>query len=51
MNKGQNTRGLWQDTCPADIHREYILVGGQNEERGWVPAPRRGEYREVSGVG
>lgn len=24
-----------------DIHREYLLVGAQNEEQEWVLAPRR----------
>jgi transposase len=40
MNKGQNTRG-YQRYLALDIHREYILVGAQNEERDWVLTPRR----------
>jgi transposase len=40
MNKGQNTRG-YDRYLAFDIHREYILVGGQNEEQEWVLTPRR----------
>ena len=40
MNKGQNTRG-YQRYMALDIHREYILVGAQNEEQVWVLTPRR----------
>jgi len=40
MNKGQNTRG-YARYIACDIHREYILVGGQNEDQVWVLAPRR----------
>src|SRR6266508_4734550 len=40
MNKGQNTRG-YQRYMALDIHREYILVGAQDEERDWVLTPRR----------
>jgi hypothetical protein len=40
MNKGQNTRG-YARYIACDIHREYILVGGQNEEPVWVLTPRR----------
>ena len=40
MNKGQNTRG-YQRYMALDIHREYILVGAQDEEKGWVLMPRR----------
>jgi transposase len=40
MNKGQNTRG-YQRYMALDIHREYILVGAQNEEQEWVLTPRR----------
>ena len=40
MNKGQNTRG-YERYLAFDIHREYILVGGQNEEQEWVLTPRR----------
>jgi len=40
MNKGQNTRG-YQRYMALDIHREYILVGAQNEEKDWVLTPRR----------
>lgn len=40
MNKGQNTRG-YARYIACDIHREYILVGGQNEDQAWVLAPRR----------
>ena len=40
MNKGQNTRG-YARYLAFDIHREYILVGGQNEDQNWVLTPRR----------
>ena len=40
MKKGQNTRG-YARYIACDIHREYILVGGQNEDQMWVLAPRR----------
>ena len=40
MNKGQNTRG-YARYIACDIHREYILVGGQNEDPAWVLTPRR----------
>ena len=40
MNNGQNTRG-YARYIACDIHREYILVGGQNEEQEWVLRPRR----------
>jgi transposase len=40
MNKGQNTRG-YERYLAFDIHREYILVGGQNEDQEWVLRPRR----------
>jgi transposase len=40
MNKGQNTRG-YQRYMALDIHREYILVGAQNEDRDWFLTPRR----------
>jgi len=40
MNKGQNTRGYTRYLA-FDIHREYILVGGQNEDQEWVLTPRR----------
>ena len=40
MKKGQNTRG-YARYIACDIHREYILVGGQNEDQAWVLAPRR----------
>ena len=40
MKKGQNTRG-YQRYMALDIHREYILVGAQNEDRDWVLTPRR----------
>ncbi len=40
MNKGQNTRG-YERYLALDIHREYLLVGGQNEEQEWVLPPRR----------
>ena len=38
MNKGQNTRG-YDRYLAFDIHREYILVGGQNEDQEWVLTP------------
>ena len=34
MKKGQNTRG-YASYIACDIHREYILVGGQNEDQAW----------------
>src|SRR6266545_1484873 len=40
MKKGQNTRG-YERYMALDIHREYILVGAQNEEQDWVLTPRR----------
>jgi transposase len=40
MNKGQNTRG-YARYIACDIHREYVLVGGQNADQEWVLTPRR----------
>ena len=40
MKKGQNTRG-YERYLACDIHRDYILVGGQNEDQEWVLTPRR----------
>jgi len=40
MKKGQNTRG-YERYMALDIHREYLLVGGWNEEKEWVLTPRR----------
>jgi len=40
MNKGQNTRG-YKRYMALDIHREYILVGAQDEEKEWILTPRR----------
>jgi len=40
MKKGQNTRG-YARYLACDIHREYILVGGQNEDQEWVLTPHR----------
>ena len=40
MKKGQNTRG-YARYLAFEIHREYILVGGQNEDQEWVLRPRR----------
>jgi transposase len=40
MNKGQNTRG-YERYMALDIHREYLLVGAQNEEQDWILTPRR----------
>lgn len=40
MNKGQNTRG-YERYLALDIHREYLLVGAQNEEQDWILTPRR----------
>ena len=40
MKKGQNTRG-YQRYMALDMHREYLLVGGWNEEKEWVLTPRR----------
>ncbi len=40
MKKGQDTRG-YERYMALDIHREYLLVGGWNEEKKWVLTPRR----------
>ena len=40
MKPNQNTRG-YERYIAFDIHREYILVGGQNEDQAWVLTPRR----------
>ncbi len=40
MKKGQDTRG-YERYMALDIHREYLLVGAQNEEQDWVLTPRR----------
>jgi len=40
MKQTQNTRG-YARYLAFDIHREYILVGGQNEDQEWVLTPRR----------
>ena len=40
MKQTQNTRG-YQRYLAFDIHREYILVGGQDEDQNWVLTPRR----------
>jgi transposase len=40
MKHTQNTRG-YQRYFALDIHREYILVGAQNEDQEWVVAPRQ----------
>ena len=40
MKKGQDTRG-YERYIALDTHREYILVGGWNEEKKWVLTPRR----------
>jgi len=40
MKKGQDTRG-YKRYMALDIHREYLLVGGQNAEQEWVLTPRR----------
>lgn len=40
MKKGQDTRG-YARYLALDIHREYLLVGGWNEEKDWVLTPRR----------
>jgi transposase len=40
MKKGQDTRGYTRYLA-LDIHRDYILVGGWNEEKEWVLTPRR----------
>lgn len=39
MKKGQDTRG-YNRYIAMDIHRDYILVGGWNEEKEWVLTPR-----------
>jgi transposase len=40
MKKTQNTRG-YERYFAIDTHREYHLVGGQNEDQEWVVNPRR----------
>jgi hypothetical protein len=40
MKKTQNTRG-YKRYFAIDTHREYHLVGAQNEDRQWVVTPRR----------
>ena len=40
MKQSQNTRG-YERYLAIDIHREYLLVGGQNEDQQWVLTPRR----------
>jgi len=40
MKQSQNTRGYTRYLA-FDIHREYLLVGGQDEDQKWVLAPRR----------
>jgi transposase len=40
MKKAQNTRG-YERYMALDIHREYLLVGAQDEEQDWVLTPRR----------
>lgn len=47
MKKGQHTRG-YQRYMALDIHREYILVGAQNEDRDWVLTPRRVSIEKFS---
>lgn len=40
MKKTQNTRG-YKRYFAIDTHREYHLVGAQNEDQEWVVTPRR----------
>jgi transposase len=40
MKRSQNTRG-YKRYLAFDIHREYILVGGQDENQAWTLTPRR----------
>lgn len=40
MKQTQYTRG-YKRYLAFDIHREYILVGGQDEDQAWTLAPRR----------
>lgn len=40
MKQSQNTRG-YERYFAIDTHREYHLVGGQNEDQEWVVSPRR----------
>ena len=40
MKKAQNTSG-YERYMALDIHREYLLVGAQDEEQDWVLTPRR----------
>jgi hypothetical protein len=50
MKKGQNTRGYGRYLA-FDIHREYILMGGQNEDQKWVLTPRRVSIVKFPGWG
>ena len=40
MKGSQNTKG-YERYFAIDTHREYHLVGGQNEDQEWVVSPRR----------
>ena len=40
MKHTQNTRG-YKRYLAFDIHREYILTGGQDEDQEWALTPRR----------
>ena len=47
MKEGQNTRG-YERYMALDIHREYLLVGAQDEEQDWVMTPRRVSIEKFS---
>jgi hypothetical protein len=41
---------LSQRYFALDIHREYILVGAQNEDQEWVVVPRRVGIEKFPGI-
>jgi hypothetical protein len=47
MKQTQNTRG-YKRYLAIDIHREYILVGGQDEDQAWALTPRRVSIEKFS---
>ena len=40
MKFAKDTRGI-ERYIALDIHKEYVLVGGQNARQEWVMQPRR----------
>ena len=47
MKQTQNTRG-YKRYLAFDIHGEYILVGGQDEDQAWTLTPRRVSIEKFS---